>query len=87
MREEMYIDVLREYPIEFVREAFREYIKGNSDVPAPADIQNLLEKSWKFSSMRSDRHRLCQIKERLLNPPEPEEELVPVDFSQVLGII
>ena len=35
--------VLGEYPLEDVQQGFREYLKRNSTIPAPADIVNIID--------------------------------------------
>lgn len=39
--------VLADYPIEPIRQAFRFYLKNHNELPAPADIANIIERGNK----------------------------------------
>lgn len=44
--------VLRDYGMSEIREAMFDYIKGHSDIPAPADIVKLIERDKQYDGVK-----------------------------------
>jgi hypothetical protein len=62
-RKSMFMAILGEYPAKAIEDAFMEYCTYNDDLPAPANIKEIIDDNWKLKKHK----RICGRLHKSLN--------------------